>query len=483
MKILILQLARLGDIYLGWPAIRALRRNYPAAEIHILTRPKFSGALEGLTAVDKIVLLQTKDILAPLVQDQPDVTMAFNTLSVQIDQLKAESYDWVINWSFSPSSSYITHAISSESTKVSGYTRYSDGYLRIPDDMSAYFYAQVGVGRPNRFHLAEIFGTMAGVDLQEEDWLPPDLTGAWKMQVAPNTITIHIGASEQKKALSTSKWISILSQLRKKCSNPLILIGATHERHIGEKIMTAVPGGNVYNLVGETSLTEVFQILAQSALLVGCDSAPMHMASLTKTNSLNLSFTTVNFWETGPRAPYSYLMKGENEDDFVSDKVAGLAYSILHGEKIDLAVVLGQKGTPSYRAFCPKEQDEQWELVQAIYQGTPFPEISDSLFAEGVARLSEINLLILDQLKFVEGGGALDKVAGIIDRGEDVIQAILRLVPSVGTLIRWYQTEKIRIGPGDRAQVLAKTIHIHDLLQKVLDIYQEKAATEATETL
>ncbi len=35
MKILVLQLARLGDIYMSWPMIRAVKRKYPNAEIDI----------------------------------------------------------------------------------------------------------------------------------------------------------------------------------------------------------------------------------------------------------------------------------------------------------------------------------------------------------------------------------------------------------------------------------------------------------------
>lgn len=50
MKILVLQLARFGDIYLTWPALRALRRRYPDASIHLLVRERFVAATEGLGA-------------------------------------------------------------------------------------------------------------------------------------------------------------------------------------------------------------------------------------------------------------------------------------------------------------------------------------------------------------------------------------------------------------------------------------------------
>ena len=165
MKILVLQLARLGDIYMSWPAIRALRRQFPEAEIHVLTRPRFAGAFEGLTAVHKIHLLPTKDILAPLVQPKMAVQESFDRLTKFVDELYFMNFDKVYNLSFSPLSSYLTHYVSNSETEVHGYTRFRDGFFCIPDDMSAYFYAQVGIDRPNRFHLIEIFGSIVGSDL------------------------------------------------------------------------------------------------------------------------------------------------------------------------------------------------------------------------------------------------------------------------------------------------------------------------------
>ena len=145
MKILILQLARLGDIYQSWPAIRGLRRQYPNAQIDVLTRPRFIAALDGLEAVNEKLVLPTQDLLGPLVQVDLDIKAAYEKVSQYTDDLKAKNYDWVINFSFSPFSSYLAHAVSNENTKVSGYTRHSDGFLAIPDD-ECLFLRSSGVG-------------------------------------------------------------------------------------------------------------------------------------------------------------------------------------------------------------------------------------------------------------------------------------------------------------------------------------------------
>ena len=53
MKILIIQLARLGDIYQSWPTLKAVKRANPGAEIHFLTRSKFAAAAPGPELVDR----------------------------------------------------------------------------------------------------------------------------------------------------------------------------------------------------------------------------------------------------------------------------------------------------------------------------------------------------------------------------------------------------------------------------------------------
>jgi hypothetical protein len=206
------------------------------------------------------------------------------------------------------------------------------------------------------------------------------------------------------------------------------------------------------------------------------------MASLTQTRTLNLSFSTVNFWETGPRSPHTFILKSPSEDDLASDRIAQLATKIIRNEKPDLGVIITQKGTPAYRAFTSKEQEDQWAMVQAIYQGQPFPEIQETLFLDGMDKLNEINQLMIEQMEFIQKGGDITKVAGIIDRGEEIIEAICNLVPALGVLIRWYQTEKTRIAPGDTFQVLEKTVSIHHLMKKVLEIYQTPEI-EAVENL
>lgn len=474
MKILVLELARLGDILQSWPALRALKRTNPNAEIHVLTRDRFKAALEGNIAVDKIHLLPSREWVAPLVEKDFNVKAAHDLIGEFLTKMKAENFDWIINFSFSPISSYITHAVAGANTRVSGYTRTADGFLAIPDDMSAYFYAQVGHLKPNRYHLAEIFATMVGADLIALDWAPPMGT---KRQVGTANILIHVGASEVRKSISAVKWTTIINQFQKIFTDrqqvKIGIIGVAAESALAEQIMASVPEGSVENYVGKTNFKELFELIGSAGLLVGADSAPMHMASLTATPCLNLSLSSVNFWETGPRAPRSVVLKGNDETDFVSDTVANAMRKILMGEKADLSAVTVQEGAPSYWCLEPRGADFQWKFIKAIYMNESFPLNNQPLFKDGIYKLDDINSLMIEQLEKLQKGVEIAKIGSIIDRGEDIIQTISKLVPDLSPLIRWYNTEKIRLGPDSHEVLVQKCLGIHMLLQKVLDLYKE----------
>ena len=69
MKILVIQLARFGDIYQTWPTLKGLKRLYPESEITFLVREKFAAATEGVSSFVKVVTFATAHILAPVLFD------------------------------------------------------------------------------------------------------------------------------------------------------------------------------------------------------------------------------------------------------------------------------------------------------------------------------------------------------------------------------------------------------------------------------
>lgn len=470
MKILVLQLARLGDIYMTWPVLRGLRRQYPDAEISLVTRPRFEAAVEGLTAFDKHITLPTRHLLESVIQDDGDVTEALARTAEFASQLRTEKYDWILNLTFSPFSSYLTQAIASPEARVTGYTRFADGTFSAGDDWGHYFYAQVGLDRHSRIHVTDLFGAMAEVQFTESDWAPPVFKENSALHLPEKYAVIHVGASDPKKTLPASIFNRALKYLSAKQPHlSVVLIGASNEIQIGQEIATALPVTQVRNLVGKTSLRDIFAILEDAEIFVGCDSGPMHMASLMETPTLNISVGDVNFWETGPKASLSFILRADAADQIAPDRLGEVLHQLLQG-KIPAELVTRCGGLVSFQRNETPAERFQWDLIQAIYMAEPYPIAERMEILQGAMKLQEINSFAMEQLRLVPAKG-LDRVSPFLERAEEVIQTISRFVPELSPLTRWYQAEKIRIGPNSSEDVLAATLQVHELFAQHLRVY------------
>jgi heptosyltransferase I len=61
-----------------------------------------------------------------------------------------------------------------------------------------------------------------------------------------------------------------------KRGDPVVLVGAPRERHVGEAIARLAPG--VIDLTGQTALSELAALISRAALCIAHDSGPMHLA-------------------------------------------------------------------------------------------------------------------------------------------------------------------------------------------------------------
>ncbi|KYG67223.1 lipopolysaccharide biosynthesis protein [Bdellovibrio bacteriovorus] len=475
MKILVTQLARLGDIYMTWPVLRAVRRTYPDAEIHLLTRPRFEGAVEGLKIIDRHWSLSSSTILSPLVQAEADIDTSLARLDHFVSELSEQNFDWIINLTFSPVSSYLTHAISGLHTRVSGYSRYNDGTLCLSDEVSGYFYSQVGTNKANRVHLSDIFASMLELEYVESDWAAPEIQEC-AFALPERYIIIHVGASEAHKSLTPKQWIQVLQTLGQRGQSiPIVLIGAPNESVLSQEIIKGLTGSHVVDLVGKTKVSDLFAILQKADLLVGCDSAPIHMASLTDTPTLNISVGNVNFWETGPKASLGFIYRAETAASLNGPELGAVLADLLDGNITD-GLIVRSAGLVSYQKSETASERFQWDLVQALYLGGNYPVADRIEIIQGAYQLQEINTFAMEQIKTVPTKG-LELIGPLLDRAEEVIQNISQWVPELSPLISWYQAEKIRIGPGSLEEICTAALNVHERMARHLQPYIPHEAT------
>jgi len=466
MKIAILQLARIGDIFQTAPAINAYKRLNKNHTVDLIVRNKFSEACDLLKNIDSVIELPTKHILKPLIQANADITTSITNLENWILHLASQDYDKVINLSFSPLSSWITFFLQSASQKqieVAGYTRTSDGFLSIPDDMSAYVYAQCGPGYPNRFHLAEIFGTLLGVDLLPEDWDTQELK-PYPLPFDQPYICIQTRASAEHKSIPPEKIAQIVNTLKKFINLPIVLLGSNLDSDAARIVLNSSTYQHLFDYTGKTALIETAAIIKHASLFIGPDSSLQNIASLTGTKTLLLSIGNVNFFETGPRAKGSFVISDQDASNLEPESIAKTVVAMLYSDSVVTKGYYLVNDIPCYKKNGDEENLFKWELINYIYRGLDAPKNFSPQFELAVQKLYDVNQFAIEILEQVNQGASLKDKVIFLEQAEEIISAIEKLCDSIAPIIAWYRTEKMRIGPGPHELVLQKTLDVHKLL-------------------
>lgn len=469
MKTLIIQFARLGDIYQSWPVARALKRLHPQGEVHYLVRPRFKNALNGIGCVDRVWTLPAEELVGPLLDPAFNLEASLNTLDSFIDDLQEQKYDQIINLSFSPSSSYLINMLATPTTSIAGYSRHADGYLHLTDDVSRYFWAQVGPEFPNRLHLVDLFGGLAGVDFELEDFREPAIT--LERTVAEKYFVLHIGASEGHKRLEAKHWAEMIQHYQKIDSGmKWLMVGSAEEADKATQIEAIVGANTVINRVGKTQINDLFGFLKFSEGLIGCDSVAMHMVPYVNQRALCISTGNVKFWETGPITAGSAVMEMKSQNEFHAAMVAQKIHQWSAGNMAGLHQAVDE--VPRYQTAVPEKSSETfaWDLCRAIYMSAPFPMTSDYDFYKGCLRLFEANSVAIQNLN---KRSQLQRsfLTAVLDRVDEIFLSVVGQVPSLAPLFRWYQAEKTRIEPGTFDQIAQDTAVIHQVFSGLLKKY------------
>ena len=127
----------------------------------------------------------------------------------------------------------------------------------------------------------------------DEEYLPPrfrdnpeaaaaadELLARHGLDAADKLLAVAPAARWESKKWPASFFIDCLTRILAVDSQLRVwLLGAADERAVGEPIVAAVDPERVRNLMGETSLAVMLELLKKSRLLLTNDSGPMHLAA------------------------------------------------------------------------------------------------------------------------------------------------------------------------------------------------------------
>jgi ADP-heptose:LPS heptosyltransferase len=306
VKILVLQLKRIGDLVLTTPALAALREHFPDAKITLAVAEGCAGLLPAMPGVTETLVFRRN---SPNMQTW--LRMAFSGFDACLDFTGNDR-----SALFSALSKAKTRATFSWVQKSRGrslfYNRFIDSPVRDFHTIDHYLALLEAVGtpttpRPPVLRIPE--ETAARAARLAEGALSPASWGVHAVDIEDNVpphgsgpfVLVHPGTARPEKYWLPQRWAEIIDLMSKQHGLPCVLSGSPdvfEQEHIAKILARTTE--RVANLSGKLDLLTVAALTQQATLVLTVDSAPMHFASCFGTPQVAL-FGPTNPFHWHPR--------------------------------------------------------------------------------------------------------------------------------------------------------------------------------------
>ncbi len=280
-RILVIRVDLIGDVVLSLPAVRALKRAHPEAEIDFLALSSSAGILANEPEIARVLTFDPYFWRRRLGLMRP---RAWREASSYLRTMRDRRYDLAV--SISGDIASIVARLSGARRRV-GYAEEAYPYLltdpvpggryRTPMHEVRYVLALAGAAG------AEVLASDRRLSLQVDGVSTKQVAGmladarSVRGRRGP-VITVHPGARNgQAKRWPTGHIAALATRLARELDALVVLTGAPGEASLAEAVERQCAGDAV-NLCGKTSLPELAALLASSDLVISGDSGPMHIA-------------------------------------------------------------------------------------------------------------------------------------------------------------------------------------------------------------
>ena len=279
-----------GDVVLSLPALRDVRRAFPAARLEVLARPWVGGLYAAVSEVDAIVESRGTLADAEAIRGRYDLGLLLpNSFASAFTLWRAGVPE---RWG------YATDARGALLTRSCGVSASVGGQSQV------YYYRAMleALGLP-------VSGPPDASLVCPEAWgergraLLGD-PGPW--------IGINAGAAfGTAKRWPPERFAAAASLVARRSGARVAIVGSAAERPLAEQIAAQL-GATARVLCGETTLAELVGVLRELRLLLTNDSGPMHLAAALGT-PLVAVFGSTDWTETAPFSERARIVREETE--------------------------------------------------------------------------------------------------------------------------------------------------------------------------
>lgn len=289
VRFLIIRFSSIGDIVLTTPVVRMLKEQVEGAEIHYLTKKKFSGLVKHNPYVDKVHEFD-------------------GDLKKTISDLKAVGFDYVIDLHKNLRTSRVKSAL--------GLVSFTFNKL----NLKKWLYVQFKINRMPNVHIVDRYlEAIKLFHIQDDnnglDFFPdPKHTEDYKIEETHRDgyVVAVMGANHSTKQIPEDKMIKWLNDFGK----PVILVGGPDETDAANKLSGKL---NIptQNACGKVSIDGSAKLIENAKVILTPDTGMMHIAAAYKKSIVSVWGNT-----TPDLGMYPYMP--QNTDHFYIAQVNGL---------------------------------------------------------------------------------------------------------------------------------------------------------------
>ena len=300
MKILLLQLKRIGDLILTTPAVAALRESFPDTQLTIVVSSECAELLPAIPNVDHTLMAR---------RTPRDLALFFS--------IAARRFDYCIDLTGNDRAAFLA-LLSGARKRVVSYRvgeqskmrarAYTDFVrVRMRDthtiDYNLALLEPLGVQAPAsrapHLHLPQVAREKA--DALRRDW-----------KITKPYVILHPGSARREKLWEPGRWAEVIDHFGRNNDIDLVLTsGPSPDEQANVAAIKSKALQQIIDLSGKTNLLTLAALVNRARLLVTVDSAPMHLAAATRTPQVVL-FGPTNPFHWRPRESQALILQGES---------------------------------------------------------------------------------------------------------------------------------------------------------------------------
>ncbi len=299
MNILVICLARLGDIIESTSMLKGLKLKYPDCRITYLLQSDFRHAAPVIPYIDKVIEFDFRRIYEILFYQSYQLQDAYNYLDSFFKDIKKERFDKIID--ITPNNVGILSAfLSGDSAIING---------KISDWMN-YFLTVTCNWHTLPFHFCDMYTRIAGLDTKgvKPEVKISDRVFKWadlflnscNIRNDSPLIGFNPGASNEVKMWPKDYFIETGKMILNKHRVNIILYGSKSEEELCHDVRVGIGSDNIINAAGRTDIEQFASLLLRTDIFITNDTGSMHLASACNTKIISLHTGKEKCFSTGP---------------------------------------------------------------------------------------------------------------------------------------------------------------------------------------